>query len=152
MKNLILFILLTLSIHANACRPNLNPIKLNIEQATDVQVGFVTGIRDVSYEDSLKYSDGEIIIIPGHREMRIFLTQRIKGNAKINEAIVAGGTFCGNFYDIHEKVYVFNRLDSELLFALSEDDLMNIHHDIYIEFSNKAVNVESATKTPLELH
>lgn len=153
MKKILLFGLLLLTLPAYACRPNINNIKQGIEKTTDVQTGYVTGIRDVSYEKSLKNNgNGDTITVPGSYEMRVFITENIKGNGELNETISVGGPFCGIHYGIHEKVYLFKRLDSDLIFAMSEEDFKNIHGSVYEQLSNKAVNIDSALKTPPKLH
>ena len=72
--------------------------------------------------------------------MRVFITDSIKGKAK--ELVKASGTYCGNHYKIHDKVYIFNRLNSELFFAVSEQHLKDIHGDIYEVVTSKKLNVE----------
>lgn len=135
MKYISIILLVMLSLPSNACRPNFYYIKDQIEKSPNVYLGRVTGIRDVSYEKSLQEKgDNEIITIPGEHEMRFFVNKTLKGESKT--VLNSGGPFCGRYYDIRGKVFVFQHTNHQYYFALSENDLKDLHPDVYKKLSN----------------
>jgi hypothetical protein len=77
-----------------------------MENATDIYQGRVTGIKNISYEKSLKTkSKHDFITVPESYLNRIYITHTLKG--KEESIIESDVTLCKDYYDIRENVYVF---------------------------------------------
>ena len=145
MKITTAILLMIFSMPSIACRPSLNEIRWAIEDASNVYFGRVTGIRSVSFENSLKEDGRGVITIPGDYKMRVFVTKTLKG--KPEEVLEANSTLCKEYYEIHEKVYIFSDAESKNIFAMAEDDFKGNYEDLYEKFSNQALKKDAKNKS-----
>ena len=136
MKISIYILISLLSAPAIACRPDINGIKESMDTADNVHVGYVTGITNITFEASLnKERNTEFVVIPEFHRMRIFVEKMLKGERR--NILNTNGPFCNVFYDIREKVYVFESKEREHPFALSEADFKSIYLELFDSLSNQ---------------
>jgi hypothetical protein len=132
MKNIAILLLIIITMPSFACRPNLNHVNFTMDNASNIYVGHVTGIHNVTYENQLKENDEKLdVIVFGSEEilMRIYVTKTLKG--KKEQVIFANGPFCSFSHNIRDKVYVFTHKDRKQPFSINEQSLKEMNLKLY---------------------
>ena len=122
-----------------ACRPSSNHINQMMENASNIYLGYVTGIHNVTYENQLKDKGGKLdVIVVGNEDilMRIYVTKILKG--KKEQVIFAKGPYCSFSYNIRDKVYVFTHKDSKHPFSINEKSLKEMNLKLYKKLKSGA--------------
>lgn len=133
MKLLSILIMLVVSLEAGACTAKYISMKDRVHNASQITIGYVTGLRNLSFENHLRKnkkivnSADEPILFPESYEMRVMIKETLKGKAaSANGAIFAVNTGCAAHSNIRDKVIVFVGLDDELPYLLAEEYLSDV--------------------------
>ncbi|MCJ8274902.1 MAG: hypothetical protein MJK04_36560 [Psychrosphaera sp.] len=133
MKLLSIFIMFVVSFEAGACTAMYIPMKDRVHNASQITIGYVTGLRNLSFENHLRKNqktanlEERVTSASESYEMRVMIKETLKGKAaSANSAIFAVNTKCAAHSNIRDKVIVFVGLDDELPYLLGAEYLSDV--------------------------
>jgi hypothetical protein len=128
MRLFLVLAIILFSVSANACRPAFRTVAEHILESTSVHVGYVTGIKNKSFESHITSKEGDDIIrVPESFSMRLAVSETLKG--KEVEIIEEAYSHCSRKFNLKDKVVIFIKPDYKSAFILNDSHLTELYKE-----------------------